>query len=150
MCASLYIYYTVVYTSTVPRIVSQYIQSSVARGKQQDTEAIVSQQDLIHLTAYAKKQQLEHAEALASLEKKISATSASIDDTRGLHQTNVRLAAEIEDYREQTKRLLQDITHKDEEIGKLKEALYRSGPQGSDVSIVKTCGLFVQSEFYLL
>ena len=106
----------------------------MARSKQQDAETIVSHQDFIHMTAFAKKQQLEHAEALANLENKISATSASIDDTRGLHETNIRLAAEIEDYREQTKRLLQDLTLKDEEIGKLKESLYQSSPQGSDVS----------------
>ena len=43
--------------------------------------------------------------------------------------------AEIEDYREQTKRLLQDLTLKDEEIGSLKKSLYQSSPQGSDVSM---------------
>ena len=86
------------------------------------------------MTAFAKKQQLEHAEALVGLEKKISATSASINDARGLHETNIRLAAETTKSM-QTKRLLQDLTLKDEEIGKLKESLYQSSPQESDVSM---------------
>lgn len=110
----------------------QYIQSTVAGSKAQDAEALKNQQDLIHLTSFVKKQQLEYAEGIAGLKKQIS----SLDGIDQLKQMNVSLTGELEDYRVQTRRLLEDLHKKEEEIGRLKEALLERGPHSSDVSVV--------------
>ena len=114
----------------------QYIQSSVAGTKAQDAEALKAQQELIHITAFAKKQQLEQAEALASLKNRISSTGSFAEEMTQLRQMNVSLTGELEDYRTQTRRLLEDLRQKEEEIGELKGALSERGPQSSDVSVV--------------
>ena len=52
-----------------------------------------------------------------------------------MKQMNVSLTGELEDYRTQTRRLLEDLRQKEEEIGELKGALSERG-QSSDVSVV--------------
>jgi len=60
-----------------------------------------------------KKQQLEYEESLSSLKKKLSHITKLDDENLKIHQLNVTLTAELEDYRTQTKRLLADLQQKD-------------------------------------
>jgi len=68
-----------------------------------------------------KKQQLEYEESLSSLKKKLSHITKLDDENLKIHQLNVTLTAELEDYRTQTKRLLADLQQKDAMIAE-KEA----------------------------
>ena len=88
----------------------------IQSGKVQDSEYVHLQQHHIHLGEYLKKQQLEYEEALSSLKKKISSVSKLGDENLMIHQLNVNLTAELEDYRTQTKRLLADLRQKDSEL----------------------------------
>lgn len=54
------------------------------------------------------------------------------EDCIQLSQTNINLTAEMEDYRERIKVFMDEIRHKDEEIGELKSSL---ADKGSDVSL---------------
>ncbi len=92
----------------------------------------MADQDLIHISAFAKKQQLEHAEALAELQTKISSTSDTISNVQ---YTSMGISAEIEEYRVQNERFVQELARKDEEIRVLR--LGRGGSQNRLVSLVK-------------
>ena len=99
-----------------------------------DVEVLRYQQEAIHLTEFAKKQQLENEEALSSLKKKIDFASDVADQNQKIHLLNVNLTGELEDYRSQTKRLLIELRQKDDEIVNLRQALAERGASGSDVS----------------
>ena len=110
----------------------QYIQTTLTNTKAQGVETLQSQQELIHMAEYLKKQQLEYDEALASLKKK-APNAAKLDQEKlQLQQLSVGLTAELEDYRTQTRRMVADLRLKEEEIGELKHALSeRSGAKVS-------------------
>ena len=114
----------------------------IQSGKVQDSEYVHLQQHHIHLGEYLKKQQLEYEEALSSLKKKISNVSKLGDENLKIHQLNVNLTAELEDYQTQTKRLLADLRQKDSElaqrdaeIGQLREQRGYYSSSSSDVSL---------------
>ena len=107
----------------------------MATSKAQDAEMLRAQQQQIHLTEYMKKQQLEYAEALSSFKKKMTSAEKFTEKNLRLHQRNVSLTGELEDYRTQTKLLLEDLRQKEEEIMRLKEeAPVRRPLESSDVS----------------
>ena len=85
----------------------------IQSGKVHDSEYVRVQQLNIHLGEFLKKQQLEYEEALSSLNKKISHLTKLGDENLKIHQLNVTLTAELEDYQTQTKRLLADLQQKD-------------------------------------
>ena len=92
-----------------------------------------------------KKQQLDYEEALGSL-KKISHTNQFVDENLKLHQLNVNLTAELEDYRTQTKRLLADLQQKDAtlaengaEVDQLRQQGAYHSSSSSDVSNFSGC-----------
>ena len=51
-----------------------------------------------------------------------------------IHQLNLNLAGELEDYRHQTKTLMADLRAKEEEIASLRETVGTRGQLSSDVS----------------
>lgn len=87
------------------------------------------------MAEFVKKQQLEQEEALSSLKKKIEWSSKVADENQKIHQLNISLTGELEDYRTQTKRLLAELRQKEDEIIELREALAERGSGGSDVSL---------------
>ena len=87
----------------------------------QDAEALKTEQKLIHIITFAKKQQLEQAEALASLKKQISSAGSFTAEMIQLRQMNVSLTGELEDYRTQTRRLLELQPLRDERASILRE-----------------------------
>ncbi len=91
---------------------------------------MAADQNLIHISAFAKKQQLEHAEALAELQTKISSTT---DTMSNVQYTSMGISAQLEENRVQNERFMQDLARKDEEIRALK--LGRGGSQNRFVSL---------------
>ena len=81
----------------------------------------------IHQAEFMKKQQLEYAESLGSTKKKIAGVEKILEENIRLNQLNVNLTGELEDYRTQTKRLLTDLQHKEDEITQLRQQVYESG-----------------------
>ncbi len=69
-----------------------------SQGASQGFGGMMADQDLIHISTFAKKQQLEHAEALAELQTKISSTSDTISNVQ---YTSMGISAEIEEYQVQ-------------------------------------------------
>ena len=86
-------------------------------------------QELLH------KQQVEYSEAVATMGKRIDYVDKMTQENTETHQTNVKLAGELEDYRSQTKRLLQDIKQKDEEIVVLRQALAQRSSSTNEVIV---------------
>ena len=108
----------------------------MATTKAQDAEMLRAQQQHIHLTEYMKKQQLEYTEALSSIKKKIASVEKVTEENVRLHQLNVSLTGELEDYRAQTKLLLEDLKQKEEEIVRLREeAPVRSPLERSELDV---------------
>ena len=91
------------------------------------------EQEKQQMAVFAKKQQLEYQEALQALQKKIGVIDEMQVENLKIHQLNVTLTGELEDYRQQTKTLLANISQRDEELARLQEA--RSRTFGSDVSV---------------
>ena len=52
-----------------------------------------------------------------------------------IHQLNLNLAGELEDYRHQTKTLMADLRAKEDEISSLRETVGTRGQLSSDVSV---------------
>ncbi len=75
------------------------------------------------LLDFTKKQQLEHVESFSEMKKKIENAMKLHDEYIKVSQTNIELAGDLEDYRAQTKLLLQEIKQKDREISRLGESL---------------------------
>lgn len=94
--------------------------------------AKVHDAELLHSQRYAKKQQLEYAEAISSLKKQMTQLGGKAEEKIQLKQLNLRLTAELEDYRTQTKRLMADLQQKEVEILQLRQQASRS--RGSEVS----------------
>ena len=84
------------------------------------------------MAMFAKKQQLEYQEALEALQTKIGMINEMQEENLKIHQLNVTLTGELDDYRQQTKTLIAHISQRDEELTRLQEA--RSRTFGSDVS----------------
>lgn len=78
-----------------------------------------------------KRQQVEQVEAYAKLKADTEKAMKIYEDCIKLSQINVNLTSEMQDYRERIKVFLEEIRHKDEEIGELKSSL---AEKGSDVS----------------
>jgi chromosome segregation ATPase len=62
----------------------------------------------------------KYQEALQSLQKKVGLVDEMQQENLKIHQLNLTLTGELEDYRHQTKRLLTDLRQKEEEIATLK------------------------------
>jgi hypothetical protein len=65
----------------------------------------------------------KYQEALQSLQKKVGLVDEMQQENLKIHQLNLTLTGELEDYRHQTKRLLTDLRQKEEEIATLKVEL---------------------------
>lgn len=78
------------------------------------------------------RQQIEYAEAIESLRKKLEKITQESKETL---QINIKLAGELEDYRSQTKRLIHDIQQKDQELATLRQALAKKPSISSEVSL---------------
>ena len=74
----------------------------------------------------------KYQEALQSLQKKVGLVDEMQQENLKIHQLNLTLTGELEDYRHQTKRLLTDLRQKEEEIATLKVSRSQFGR--SDVS----------------
>ena len=72
------------------------------------------------LLNFSKKQQMEQEESFAAIKKEIESVVKVYDEYVKVSQSNINLAAELQDYQEQTKLILGDIEQKDDEIKKLK------------------------------
>ena len=103
----------------------------IQSGKVHDSEYVRLQQHNIHLAEFLKKQQLEYEEAISSLKKKISHTAKFVDENLKIHQLNVNLTAELEDYRTQTKRLLADLQQKDATLAEKEAEVDQLRQQGA-------------------
>lgn len=82
------------------------------------------------------KQQVEYSEAIATMRKRIEYADKVAQENTETHQTNVKLAGELEDYRSQTKRLIHDIQQKDEEMVALRQALAQRPSTTNEVIII--------------
>lgn len=83
------------------------------------------------LLDFTKRQQLVHAESFSEMKAKIEEATKMHDDYIKVSQTNISLAAELQDYKKQTRILLDEMQQKDEEIGELRHSVAEGG---SDVS----------------
>ena len=73
-------------------------------------------------------------EALQSLQKKVGRAEETEKENLKIHQLNLNLTRELEDYRHQTKTLMADLRAKEEEIASLRETVGTRGQLSSDVS----------------
>ena len=86
------------------------------------------------LLDFTKRQQLVHAESFSEMKAKIEEAMKVHDDYIKVSQTNISLSAELEDYKKQTRILLDEIRQKDEEIGELKHSAAEGSSDVSKVS----------------
>ena len=121
------------YTRTIfPHNMLQSVQRTMESRHVSRSELAKIQQELTQMSDYMRKQQLEYQEALSSLQRKVGRADEMEQENLKIHQLNVNLAAELEDYRQQTKTLLADLRQKEEEIASLRQR--RSQFSSSDVS----------------
>lgn len=78
---------------------------------------------LLELT---KRQQMEQVESFAKMKAEIEKAMKVYDECIQLSQVNINLSGELQDYKERIKVFLDEIRHKDEEIGELKRSLAAS------------------------
>ena len=74
-------------------------------------------------------------EALLPLHKKMGRVEEMEKENLKIHQLNLNLTGELEDYRHQTKTLMADLRTKEEEVASLREQAGSRGLSSSDVSI---------------
>jgi len=79
----------------------------------------MSNKELVLMSQFIKKQQLEYSEACADIRVKIQANGTTYDDM------NTRLTQDMENYRVQIENLAADNRLKNAEIQQLREALSR-------------------------
>ena len=85
------------------------------------------------LLDFTKKQQLEHVESFSAMKEKFENAMKMHEKYIEVSQANIRLTGELEEYKTQTKLLIDDINVRDGEIRKLRESLSKNN---SDVSII--------------
>lgn len=122
--------YTHVMSHTM--LTSQNVQRTMENRQVSSSELAKVQREMVQLSEYMRKQQLEYQEALSSLQRKVGRAQEMEQENLKIHQQNVNLMAELEDYRHQTKTLLTDLHHKEEEIASLKQNRSQFG--SNDVS----------------
>ena len=83
------------------------------------------------LLDFTKRQQQVHAESFSEMKAKIEEAMKVHDDYIKVSQTNISLTAELQDYKKQTRVLVDEMRQKDEEIGRLRHSVAEGG---SDVS----------------
>ena len=105
----------------------QAIQGAMASNKTRDAEMQRLQHQCLHLTQYAQKQQAEYGEGLNTVRKK--ADKMAEENVR-LQQLNVALSAEVEECRTRSKRLLEDLRQKEDDIIHLQERTASSSNPG--------------------
>ena len=71
---------------------------------------------------------------MQSLQKKVGRAEETEKENLKIHQLNLNLAGELEDYRHQTKTLMADLRAKEDEIASLRETVGTRGQLSSDVS----------------
>ena len=119
-------------TVPFPFHLRQSLQHAMANRQANSADLLKAEQESQQMAQYMKQQQLEYQEALQSLQKKVGLVDEVQKENLKIHQLNVTLTGELEDYRHQTKSLIADLNQKDEEIARLQEA--RSHSLSSDVS----------------
>ena len=72
---------------------------------------------------------------MQSLQKKVGRAEETEKENLKIHQLNLNLAGELEDYRHQTKTLMADLRAKEDEIASLRETVGTRGQLSSDVSV---------------
>lgn len=85
------------------------------------------------LLDFTKRQQQVHAESFSEMKGKVEEAMKLHDDYIKVSQTNISLTAELQDYKKQTRVLVDEMRQKDEEIGRLRHSVAEGG---SDVSMV--------------
>ena len=94
----------------------------MATRQSSSAELAQAERESAQMAEFIRKQQLEYQEALQSLQKKAGLMDDLQQENLKIHQLNLTLTGELEDYRNQTKTLLADLRHKDEEIAKLQQS----------------------------
>ena len=72
--------------------------------------------------------------ALQSLQKKVGRAEEMEQENLKIHQINLNLTGELEDYRNQTKTLLADLRAREEELTRERETQMQSGGSGQFTS----------------
>ncbi|CAI8049861.1 hypothetical protein GBAR_LOCUS27449 [Geodia barretti] len=111
---------------------NQSVKRSVESSQRTSAEVAEYEQQMAQTTEYMRKQQLEYQEALQSLQKKVGRAEETEKENLKIHQLNLNLAGELEDYRHQTKTLMADLRAKEEEIASLRETVGTRGQLSSD------------------
>jgi hypothetical protein len=75
------------------------------------------------LLDFTKRQQLMHTESFSEMKAKIEEAMKMHDEYIKVSQTNISLTAELQDYKKQTRILVEEMRQKDEEIGSLRQSL---------------------------
>lgn len=104
----------------------------MATRQSSSAELAKVEQESAQMAEYMRKQQLEYQEALQSLQKKVGLADEMQQENLKIHQLNLTLTGELEDYRHQTKTLLADLRQREEEIAALQQNRGQFG--SSDVS----------------
>ena len=104
----------------------------MAKRQNNSAELAKAEQESAQMAEYMRKQQVEYQEALQSLQKKVGLVDEMQQENLKIHQLNLTLTGELEDYRHQTKRLLTDLRQKEEEIASLRQSRSQFG--SSEVS----------------
>ena len=104
----------------------------MATKQASSAELVKVEQESAQMAEYMRKQQLEYQEALQSLQKRVGLADELQQENLKIHQMNLTLTGELEDYRHQTKTLLTDLRQKDEEIARLQQSRSQFG--NSEVS----------------
>ena len=99
----------------------------MATKQASSAELVKVEQESAQMAEYMRKQQLEYQEALQSLQKRVGLADELQQENLKIHQMNLTLTGELEDYRHQTKTLLADLRLKDEEVARLQQSRSQFG-----------------------